>query len=149
MCNNITYNLEHSNTTFLSLSLMQAILLEFGRSVISGLLGFTIDQNGTVVKVDGLAKMRGLQRGAQVLQVEDKLVCCNEAEDIADLLHDKNRGVVRAFVVPPSQKKDKPHLQRMGIDWEEVWSLRPQALNESDNNETTSYNNQDKSNCNM
>lgn len=59
------------------------------------------------MRVDGLAKMRGLQKGAQVLQVEDKLVCCNRPEDIADLLHDKNRAVVRAFVIPPAPRSDR------------------------------------------
>ena len=44
--------------------------MEFARSRMSGLLGFTIDQDGTVVKVDGLARTTGLQRGARVLQVE-------------------------------------------------------------------------------
>ena len=85
----------------------QAILLEFGRSVISGLLGFTIDQDGSVVRVDGLAKMRGLQRGARVLQVEDKLVCCHSHQEIVELLHDKNRALVRAFVIPPSARIEK------------------------------------------
>lgn len=59
------------------------------------------------MRVDGLAKMRGLQKGAQVLQVEDKLVCCNRPEDIADLLLDKNRAVVRAFVIPPAPRSDR------------------------------------------
>ena len=81
--------------------------MEFGRSVISGLLGFTIDQDGTVVKVDGLAKMRGLQRGARVLQVEDKLVCANSSQVIANLLLDRNRSIVKAFVIPPVTKKER------------------------------------------
>jgi hypothetical protein len=85
----------------------EAILLEFGRSVISGLLGFTIDQDGTVVKVDGLAKMRGLQRGARVLQVEDKLICSNTPQEIADLLLDRNRATVKAFVIPPTPKMER------------------------------------------
>ena len=87
--------------------IIQAILLEFSRSVISGLLGFTIDQDGAVVKVDGLAKMRGLQKGARVLQVEDKLVCCCTHQEIVDLLHDKHRVIVKAYVIPPVQHSER------------------------------------------
>ena len=51
--------------------------------------------------------MRGLQRGARVLQVEDKLICCNLPHEIENLLHDKNRSIVRAFVIPPIPKVER------------------------------------------
>ena len=78
--------------------------MEFARSRMSGLLGFTIDQDGTVVKVDGLARTTGLQRGARVLQVEDKLIAYNPQNDIVNLLQDKYRLTIRTFVIPPIPK---------------------------------------------
>ncbi len=87
--------------------MIQAILLEFSRSVISGLLGFTIDQDGAVVRVDGLAKMRGLQKGARVLQVEDKLICSHNHQAIVSLLHNKHQTILRAYVIPPVQRIDR------------------------------------------
>ena len=108
-------------------------MLEFSRSVISGLLGFTIDQDGAVVKVDGLAKMRGLQKGARVLQVEDKLVSTHTHQEIVGLLHNKHQTLVRAYVIPPVQRNDRPLLAKTTIDWEKVWSLRPQMASEMAN----------------
>lgn len=44
----------------------------------------------------------------------------------------------------------RPHLQRIPVDWEEVWSLRPQAINEcNDSTETVTDNNQEKNSLNM
>ena len=78
--------------------------MEFARSRMSGLLGFTIDQDGAVVKVDGLARTTGLQKGARVLQVEDKLIAYHPQTEIVKLLQDKNRHTVRTFVIPPLPK---------------------------------------------
>lgn len=79
-------------------------MVEFARSRMSGLLGFTIDQDGAVVKVDGLARTTGLQKGARVLQVEDKLIAYHPQNDIVNLLHDKYRLTIRTFVIPPIPK---------------------------------------------
>ena len=65
------------------------------------MLGFTIDQDGAVVKVDGLARTTGLQKGARVLQVEDKLIAYNPQTEIVKLLQDRSRHTVRTFVIPP------------------------------------------------
>jgi hypothetical protein len=50
------------------LTFMQAILMEFRRSS-TGFLGFTIDEAGVVQRVDGLAKISGLQSNSRLLQV--------------------------------------------------------------------------------
>lgn len=78
----------------------QATLMEFHRAS-NGLLGFSIDEAGVVVKVDGLAKSIGLQKDSCLLQVEDRLLCSHSHMQITELLTDKKRGTVHAYVVPP------------------------------------------------
>ena len=68
----------------------------------NGLLGFSINEAGVVKKVDGLAKSIGLQKDSCILQVEDRLLCAHTHTQITELLTDRRRVTVRAFVVPPS-----------------------------------------------
>lgn len=106
VCHDYTIHV-NINFVFPFMNDLQAFLVEFSRSKISGLLGFTIDQDGAVVKVDGLARTTGLQKGARVLQVEDRLVSCHPHNDIIALLQDRTRHYVKTFVIPPLPKLNR------------------------------------------
>jgi hypothetical protein len=116
----------------------EATLMEFQRTQ-GVLLGFSINEVCEVLRVSGQAKQIGLQIKARILQVEDKLVCNHKHSQIIDILTDRKKTNMKAFVIPPVPQTQRPLLYYPPVNWAEVWSNRPTHMNgESDDQTTTS-----------
>lgn len=105
----------------------EATLMEFQRSS-NGLLGFGINEAGVVHKVDGLAKSSGLQTKSRLLQVEDRLLSCHSHSQIMELLLDKRKLTVKAYVVPPPPIACRELLHYPSLNWSAIWATRPSAI---------------------
>ena len=68
--------------------------MDFRRST-AGLLGFTIDEAGVVQRVDGLAKISGLQSNSRLLQVSR-----DHAHDHTHHHHHNNNKTLAVLLKP-------------------------------------------------